>query len=186
MDDFARRLTLSRDGDPSALDGLFARWRPLLWLQARRLLGPELSARVDPSDVVQESFTQACRDLNSFRGRTEGEWVAWLRQLVTGHAAKARRHHRAARRDAGLEGAPADSGVADSSLGPAAKAVDAEEALRLAAAIEGLPAAMREVVLRRVFHQEPFEALARELGCSPGAARVNWTRALRKLRQALQ
>src|SRR5438552_3773367 len=95
---FAERLASSQRGDPVAQAELFDRWRPLLRLQARRLLGPDLSARVDPSDVVQESLLQASQDLEKFRGTSQGEWVAWLRCLVAGHAAKVGRHHHAGRR----------------------------------------------------------------------------------------
>jgi DNA-directed RNA polymerase specialized sigma24 family protein len=44
---------------------------------------------------------------------------------------------------------------------------------------------MREVVVRRVFDQQPFEVVAQALDRSPGATRVLWTRALRQLRDAL-
>src|SRR5262249_7399783 len=72
---FTERLSLGRTGDPAALAELFARWRPLLYLQARRLLGSEFSARVDPSDVVQDACTQAFQNLAQFRGQSEAEWV---------------------------------------------------------------------------------------------------------------
>jgi RNA polymerase sigma-70 factor (ECF subfamily) len=182
---FSEQLTLGRTGDAAALEGLFERWRPLLRLQARRLLGAELSARVDPSDVVQEALAQAFQDLDQFRGQTEGEWVAWLRQVVTGQAAKMRRHHLAEKRDARGDRALPPAGTPDSGHGPLTQSLDREQAAHLAAAIEGLPGPMREVILRRVFHQEPFETVAQALGRSPGAARVLWTRALRLLREKL-
>src|SRR6516225_6893035 len=100
---FEERLTRGRNGDPAALDQLFQRWRLLLRLQARKLLGAELSARVDPSDVVQEALTQAFQSLNQFRGRTEEEWVGCLRSIVTGQAAKMRRNHRAENGAAGCD-----------------------------------------------------------------------------------
>jgi RNA polymerase sigma-70 factor (ECF subfamily) len=181
-EEFRARLSRSRQGDQDALEGLFARWRPLLRLVARRLLGPDLSARLDPSDVVQESLAQAFRDLASFRGTTTGEWVAWLRRIVAGQAARARRHHQADRRNPQHEVAGAEPADA---ADPGAGLVEAEEAARLAAALEELPATMREVVVRRVFDSQPFEELARELGCSCGAARVTWTRAVQRLRELL-
>jgi DNA-directed RNA polymerase specialized sigma24 family protein len=55
----------------------------------------------------------------------------------------------------------------------------------LAAAVESLPQAMRDLVVRRVFDREPFDSIARSLNTSPGAARVTWTRAIRKLREVL-
>jgi RNA polymerase sigma-70 factor (ECF subfamily) len=181
--DFRECLRRVRDGDRSALEELFARWRPLLHLQARRMLGAELSARVDPSDVVQEACTQAFQDLAQFRGQSEGEWVAWLRTLVTGQAAMSRRRHFADKRDPQREQAGIET--ADVVAGPVQAAIDHEQAARLATALAALPPDMREVVLRRVFEREPFEVVAQTLGRSPGAARVLWTRSLRRLRQLL-
>jgi RNA polymerase sigma-70 factor (ECF subfamily) len=181
---FAERLSRSRSGDRAEAEGLFARWRPLLRLQARRLLGAELSARLDPSDVVQESLAQAFETLAQFRGGTEAEWVGWLRAIVAGQAAKAWRHHTAEKRDVGRDG-PLAGHTAVPAAGPVEVAMDVEQAARLAAAIEGLPAAMREVVERRVFDGQDFETVARATGRSPGAARVLWTRAVRQLREAL-
>jgi RNA polymerase sigma-70 factor (ECF subfamily) len=182
---FEDTLARSRAGDRGALEGLFAPWRPLLRLQARQLLGPVLAGRVDPSDVVQESLAQAYADLGAFRGRDEAAWVAWLRAIVAGHAAKAYRHHLAARRNPGREGGDAER-LADTRVEtPAAALLNREDAARLAAALETLPEAMREVVVRRTFDGEPFEQVARAVGRSPGAARVLWTRALRRLREVL-
>jgi RNA polymerase sigma-70 factor (ECF subfamily) len=182
---FEQRLTLGREGNPAALENLFARWRPLLRLQARKLLGADVSARVDPSDVVQEAFAQAFQTLNQFRGQSEGEWVAWLRRIVAGQAAKARRHHHADKRDAHCDQALPDFGGIDDGAGPISRLLNQEQAARLAAAIEALPEPMREVILRRVFHQEPFDVVARAMQRTPGAARVLWTRALRTLREML-
>src|SRR6476619_3148683 len=106
---FRDDLERSRQGDRHAMDRILARWQPLLWLQARRLLGQELSARVDPADVVQETLKQACSDVTAFRGETEGEWLAWLRQLVAGHANKAWRTHAADKRSIHHEAALAET-----------------------------------------------------------------------------
>jgi RNA polymerase sigma-70 factor (ECF subfamily) len=183
---FVDCLTLGRQGDRSAQEVLFGRWRPLLRLQARNLLGAELCARVDPSDIVQETVQQAFQDLNQFRGTTEGEWVGWLQKLVAGHAAKARRHHLADKRDLQRESAYPASHLVDPRTGQPEKVLDREQAVRLAAVIEQLPPDMRQIILRRVFDRVPFAVLAGELGRSPGALRVMWTRALHRLRELLE
>ncbi len=180
---FAESLARSREGDRAALEGLFARWRPLLRLQASRALGADLTARVDPSDVVQETCTQAFADLEAFRGTTEGEWLAWLRKMVIGHAAKARRFHHAQGRDPRCEQAGVET--AHPSALPLARLLDDERAALVAAAVEELPVDMRQVVVRRVFQRQPFAEVAQALGCTVGAARARWTRALRRLRQTL-
>lgn len=183
---FAERFSLARAGDHRAMQELLGRWRPLLRLQARTLLGTQLSARLDPSDIVQDSLTQAFQDLGDFRGQTEPEWVAWLRRIVAGHAAKAFRHHTAVKRDARRDTALTETFAGKDADQPADAVIDAEQALRLADAIESLPEAVREVLVRRVFHREPFDSIARTLGTTAGAARVTWTRALRKLRERLE
>lgn len=147
---FADDRARSRQGDPAAQEKLFERWRPLLRLQARRLLGAELSARVDPSDVVQDSLQQASQDVDKFRGTSQGEWVAWLRCIVAGQAAKTRRHLAAARRAVDREQGLPEGDLPDHRAGVADQILDAEEAARLAAALEALPAPMRDVVIRRV------------------------------------
>ena len=183
---FAERLARSRAGDRIALEELFVPWRPLLRLQAHQLLGSELCARIDPSDVVQEAWAQAFASLDQFRGGSEGEWVNWLRALVAGQAANAQRFHHAGKRTPGREdGWPVESLADEQVLGPATDILLRERDARLAAALEALPEDMHTVVVRRVFHREPFPVVARALGRSPGATRVLWTRALRRLRQLL-
>ena len=53
---------------------------------------------------------------------------------------------------------------------------------KLGAAVEQLPHAMQEVIFRRIFLGEPFDAIARTLDRSPGATRVLLARAVRRLR----
>jgi RNA polymerase sigma-70 factor (ECF subfamily) len=183
--EFLERLSRSRQGDLAAQRELFERWRPLLRLQARRLLGAELSARVDPSDVVQEALRQAAQDLDQFRGTTQAEWVGWLRAVVAGQAAKARRYHSAGRRAVGREEARPDAEVQASPAGVLDRLIEAEEAARLAAAVEALPEAMQEVILRRQFDRLPLVAVAAGLGRTPQATRSLLTQALRRLARAL-
>jgi RNA polymerase sigma-70 factor (ECF subfamily) len=180
--DFGERLARSQAGDQAARTELFSRWQSLLTLQARRLLGQQLAARVDPADVVQEAFLQATREWESFRGQTEGEWVGWLQSMLRGHATRLRRQHLAARRDVGrTESLAFDQ--PRSARTPLGEAMDHEQARRLAVAIAALPTMMREVVIGRTLEQRSFDEIAAALGCTAGAARVTWTRALRKLRE---
>jgi len=182
---FAESLKRSRAGDRTAQEELFGRWRPLLRLQVRRLLGPELSARVDSSDVVQESLLQATQDLPQFRGTTQGEWVAWLRCLVTGHAAKAQRYHQAERRAVGREVAGPPNELAATVPSPVQQLIDSEQAARLAAAIEELPETLRHVLIRRFLDRQPLAEIATQLGQSPRAVRSLLSQALRRLAQVL-
>ena len=56
----------------------------------------------------------------------------------------------------------------------------------LADALEKMPADYREVFFLRNLEHIPFEEIAVRMGRSPGAARMLWTRAIKKLSQLLE
>ena len=70
-------LCLARAGDPSARGQMLESYRNYLTLLARNQIGRRLQGKVDPSDLVQETFLEAHRDFGQFRGGTEGELVGW-------------------------------------------------------------------------------------------------------------
>jgi RNA polymerase sigma-70 factor (ECF subfamily) len=91
-------LRAARAGDAPARGRLLELYRNYLRLIARSLVEGALQTRLDPSDLVQETFLKAHRELDQFAGSTEPELVAWLRQiLVRKLADEARYHHRQAR-----------------------------------------------------------------------------------------
>ena len=47
-----------------------------------------LQPRVSPSDVVQETMLRAHKNFGQFRGATEAELLAWLRQILVNNLAK--------------------------------------------------------------------------------------------------
>ena len=41
-----------------------------------------LRVKVDASDLVQETILEAYRDFDRFQGRSEQEWIAWLKRIL--------------------------------------------------------------------------------------------------------
>ena len=186
MESFEDTLVSAKAGDIQAADDLFQRWRPLMRLHAAKSLGRDVSARVDPSDVVQETLIQATQDLPRFEGQSEGQWVRWLQQMLAGNAAKIRRHHLAQKR-----AVKRDVAVTESQFGvrpqPTNHSLEKlEEAAQLAKAIDQLPEEMRFAISERVLWQRPWEQIAKEMGKPTGTVRALWTRGLRKLKQIMQ
>src|SRR5262249_42221775 len=88
-----RLLALARAGDGAALGQLFELYREYLTLLASVQLGQRLRGKVDAADVVQETFLEAHRDFAQFRGATEAELTAWLRQVLARNLANLLRHY---------------------------------------------------------------------------------------------
>jgi len=80
-------LQQARGGNEKALGQLLESYTRYLTLLARVQIGRRLQGKVDPSDVVQETFLEAHRQITNFRGNSEGELVAWLRRILAGQIA---------------------------------------------------------------------------------------------------
>src|SRR5881227_3052651 len=75
-------LRLARAGDGPSLGHLLELYRNYLALLARLQIGRRLQGKVDPADLVQETFLEAHRDFAQFRGSTDVEFAAWLRRIL--------------------------------------------------------------------------------------------------------
>jgi RNA polymerase sigma-70 factor (ECF subfamily) len=97
-------LHLARTGSTAALGRLLELYGNYLALLARLQIGKRLQGKLDPSDLVQETFLEAHRDFAQFRGDSEAEFVAWLRHILATNLANLVRHYYGAqRRDVRLE-----------------------------------------------------------------------------------
>jgi RNA polymerase sigma-70 factor (ECF subfamily) len=189
-------LVQARAGDMPALGRLLELYRNYLRVVARALIGHALRVRLDASDLVQETFLKAHGEFRQFLGSTEPELTAWLRQILVRTLANQARHHRREgrnyQRDEPLEvllersSSGVQRALATSLSSPSSLASRREQAVLLADALEKLPPDYREVFLLRNVEHFPFEEIAVRMGRSPGAARMLWTRTLKKLSQLLE
>jgi RNA polymerase sigma-70 factor, ECF subfamily len=176
--------------------GDLERYRSWLGLLARLQVEPRFRAKFDASDIVQQTLLEAVKDWPKFRGGTEAELAAWLRQILA-HVLlhEVRRYGGAERRDIGrevsLEEALAESsrrlGAALAAPGssPSERAGRHELELRLADALARLPADYAEIILLRNVEGLSHEEAAGRMGRGAGAVRMLWVRALARLRQEL-
>ncbi|MDB4614661.1 sigma-70 family RNA polymerase sigma factor [bacterium] len=181
---FEQLLDSLRDGDREAVAELLNRWRPYLRNRARGLMGARMASRADSSDLVQEVLVEANNGIDTFQGHCEGQWRAWLQTILRRQATKLTRYHTAECRAVKTENAAYEP-LAASQNTPSEVMSAKEDWRELLSAIELLPPAMRTVVSARVFERKSFEAIAEEMQTTSGAARVTWTRAVRKLTDAL-
>src|SRR5689334_22701583 len=78
-------------------------YRDYLRLLARLQLDPRLRAKLDASDLVQQTLLQAHEAWGQFRGRSDGELAQWLRQILSRNLSHVGRDFRRARRDLSRE-----------------------------------------------------------------------------------
>jgi RNA polymerase sigma-70 factor (ECF subfamily) len=191
-----RLLGQARAGDGSALGRLLELYRNYLAVLARVQVGKRLQGKVGASDVVQEVFLTAHRDFGGFRGTTEGEWIAWLRQiLATGLARQVRHYCGTQRRDLALERRLAAEveessqglgpGLAADQSSPSQQAARREQAVLLADALERLPEDYREVIVLSHLERLKFPEVARRMGRSLDSVKNLWARALVRLRREM-
>lgn len=190
-------LAAARRGDGEAQGRLLEAYRNYLRLLARLEVGRRLQAKIDASDVVQETFLQAHRSFGDFRGTTEAEFVQWLRRILATRLSNAVRHYtRAQRRDINLE-RQLDQALGQSSqqlhhvLGlsqtsPSQGAARREEAVLLADAIERLPPDYRDVIVLHHLQGLTFPEVSEAMDRSVGSVEKLWARALVKLRGELR
>jgi RNA polymerase sigma-70 factor (ECF subfamily) len=185
-------------GDGRALADLFARYRSRLKRMVKLRMDPRVQGRVDPSDVVQEAYIEAERQLRDYLNDPQLPVFLWLR-LVAGQRLTVahRRHLGVQARDAGREVSiyrgpipeASSAALAAQLLGrlttPSQAAARAELKLRVQEALNDLDPIDREVLVLRHFEQLGNAETAAVLGIGPTAACNRYVRALERLRTVL-
>jgi RNA polymerase sigma-70 factor (ECF subfamily) len=158
-------------------------------------LDPRLHGKLDPADVVQQTFLEAWQKPADWQGRSEFEQKAWLRRILLNNLANAlrdlSRQRRDVHRERSLDGILEESSarlmavLAAEQSSPSEQAVHKEEAMRLEEALARLPEMQREAVVLRHFHGWPLAAISRHLTRSQSAVAGLLHRGLAQLQRIL-
>ena len=189
-------LCLARAGDGPALGRLLELYRRYLALLARLQIGRRLQGKVEAADLVQETFLDAHRNFPSFQGRSEAEFVSWLRRILAANLADlVRRYLRTQRRNLRLERELAveldqssrvlDPGLVAPHSSPSQQAVRREQAVLLADALARLPEHYREVIILHHIEGISLSQVAQRMGRTPDSVEKLWARAVIRLRRVL-
>ncbi len=167
------------------------RYRAYLLLLARMQLDQRWSARIDPSDLVQQTLLDASAKWTEL-GTEDAALAAWLRKALANNLADALRHLNRARRnvsreqslDVALDASSARLGnwLAADQPSPSHQASRNEDLLRLAEGLQCLPAPQREAIVLHHLQGWSLHDMARHLERSDTAAAGLLHRGLKKLR----
>jgi RNA polymerase sigma factor (sigma-70 family) len=179
-DDRLTQLLVAARTDPRQLGEFFTLQYPVVLRSlVRTALCPEIAA-----DLAAETFAVVVRDLHRFepsRG-SAGAWVggiarnqlrSWLRRGMVD--ARARQRLRII--------TPVHTDTDEAWVDDYVDEEPARVAVR--GALQSLSDADQRVIHLRVVDRLPYDEVAHELGCSAGAARVRSSRALARLRAAV-
>jgi RNA polymerase sigma-70 factor (ECF subfamily) len=193
-----RLVDQAAQGDDAAWERLMSEHRPRLRRMVALRMDRRLNGRIDPSDVIQESYIDAARRLKEYSENPSMPFFLWLRFLTAQRLMEQHRRHLGAQaRDAGREislyhGAFPEATTADLAahlLGklstPSQAAIRVEQTIRLQEALNSLEPIDREILALRHFEQFSNGEAAEVLGLDKSAASKRYARALLRLKDVL-
>ena len=168
------------------------RFRSYLAALARINLDPRLQSKLDPSDVVQQTLLHAHRALRDFRGSTDAEMAAWLRQILARNLAHAARDFQRGKRNIARERALAEAvdqssarlenWLAAEQSSPSQRASRNEQLLQVCSALEKLPDDQRQAVELHYWQGCTCAEVAERMERTPAAVAGLLKRGLKQLR----
>jgi len=192
LPDERRLLELAVGGDDEALGMLLGHHRPYLVVLASRELDPLISARLSGSDIAQQTYLDALKGFDNFRGTSPREFMAWLKQILANNLVEATRVHLKAQkrsihneyksRESPFVRAGLPLGIVTEESSPSSRAMRDERAVELAHLMESLPEDQFEVIRLRYIEGWSISQITDRMERSESAVAGLLKRGLQKLR----
>jgi RNA polymerase sigma-70 factor (ECF subfamily) len=185
-------------GDEQALGALFALHRERLWRMVNFRLDRRLRGRVDPDDVLQESYLAAAQRIEHYKDFDSKSPFLWLRMVVSQTMIDVHRIHlgaqiRNADREIAIHGCSytqtTSASLAVHLVGnltsPSRAAVRGEMVEQVEQAIAEMDLIDQEVLALRHFEELTNIEVAEVLNTQQKAASIRYIRAVRRLKAIL-
>jgi RNA polymerase sigma-70 factor, ECF subfamily len=183
-------LTRAAGGDDAACQALLVLHRDRLCRMVAAQLDRRLAARIDPSDVVQDTLLEAAQKLAAYLQQRPVAFYPWLRRIAWERLLKVQEQHMTARKRSAAREERQAPALSDASVlaladrlvapgtSPSNRVVREELHDRVRTALAGLPEKDREVLVLRYVEQLSFSEIAEVLSTSEGAVKMRHRRAL--------
>jgi RNA polymerase sigma-70 factor (ECF subfamily) len=190
-------LRIAAQGNPSAIRQLLQDHRGRLRRMVAIRLDRRMAARVDPSDVVQESLAEAARQLPRYLEHQSIPFYPWLRQIAWEKLLKIRARHLVAQKRSVTREDPFGLDLADESVAeladcfvaegtsPSHRIVRKEQRDRVQQGLARLKPQDREVLVLRYLEQLSVSEATAVLGITEAAFSRRHLRAIERLRRIL-
>ncbi|MCH7685331.1 MAG: sigma-70 family RNA polymerase sigma factor [Planctomycetes bacterium] len=190
-------LQRAEDGDSAAKQLLLTRHHDRLRRMIVVRMDPRLAARIDPSDVVQETAIEAARKLSGYLQRRDCAFYPWLRKIAWERLVQLHRQHihaqkRSVKREVGWNTNLSNESVMllahqlkASGASPSKNMMRNEMQQRVRAALDRLTPQDREVVVLQHLEQLAFNDVAEVLSISESAVQSRYRRAIEQLHNLL-
>jgi RNA polymerase sigma-70 factor (ECF subfamily) len=185
------------DGDAESLNRLLDVHRDRLRRIIAMRISPRLSARIDASDVLQDTYVEATRALPQYQANPGLPFFLWLRHLAHQRVIQLCRAHllaqrRSVDREQSFNGFsdPTSESIAEQLIGrtstPSHQAMRAEARQQLTQTLHRMEPTDREVLMLRHFERLSGPETAAVLCISHEAVKKRYRRALQRLAMAMQ
>lgn len=187
-----------REGGAAALGAVFARHQRPLERMIEFRLDDRLRGRIDPEDVLQESFIEASKRLKEYIDAPQVSFFVWLRQITYQTLLTVQRRHFGQKRDPRLEvnGKPEANqdatclSIFSAFVGqlttPSQVLMKQEQLDQLKKILADMDEMDREVLALRHFEHLSNSQIAEALGISITAASNRYVRAMTRLSAVAQ
>lgn len=180
LDTDAALVRRAREGEYSAFETLFERYRTLVFRFAYQMV----PRRDDAEDIVQEAFVRAYQNLDKYRD--EAKFTTWLLRIVTNLCTD---QARMSNRRQALEQQEATGSLVWMTVGdwddPVQNLEDDRRKHALRRALAALPVHHRSVIVLRDIEEREYTDIAAILGCTIGGAKLRVLRARRALKDRI-
>lgn len=191
----ARLESLVRIGDEATVRQLLGAYRVRLKRMVSIHLDRQLAARLDASDVVQESLAEAVKRLPKYIAERPVAFYPWLRKLTWEKLLQLRQHHldsqkRSPRRERTLDLSDESAmqlaeRLVAGGTSPGDRALRRELRQRVRDALAQLPPGDRELLSMRYLEQLTVAEVTEALGITPDVFMKRHWRAMQRIRPLL-
>lgn len=175
---FGSILNRAKAGDRVALDRALLMVEKRLRRAARIRLSGRPRTQFDTSDLLQTTYLNVVKYIDSFRGDDEDSFTAWLTTVMENNLRDKVRSSNAAKRQQPDRVTPADpERIPADGPTPSVDAMRVEDLQSVGRALDRLPEAQREIIIMRTVDGLSFREIGDRMGRSEGAARMLYFRA---------